>query len=86
MPASDSDMDNIVKAPTPPEVSQSPLSNYINCYERISPYNPTVYKCTGYSNEPWEWFDGAPGSDSRFTIDLENGSTDKYFNSLRDCA
>jgi len=43
-----------------------------------SPFNPKIYKCTGYSNEPWEWFDGTPGRDSRFTIDIENGSTDEF--------
>jgi hypothetical protein len=43
----------------------------------MSPYNPNVYKCKGYGEEEYEYFDGVPGGDARFTIDLEGGSTDQ---------
>jgi hypothetical protein len=47
-------------------------------YQDISPFNPATYKCTGYrEDEPYEYFDGEPGKDFRFTIDLEGGSTDQ---------
>lgn len=46
-------------------------------YQDSSPYNPEVYNSTGYGDEPYVYFDGAPGKDDRFTIDLEGGSTDQ---------
>lgn len=48
-----------------------------DCYQDTSPYNPEVYKCVGYEDELYEYFDGRPGKDGRFTIDLEEGSTDR---------
>ena len=44
---------------------------------RARPYNPDRYKCTGYGDDEWEYFDGQ-GQDMRFTIDLEGGTTDRY--------
>jgi hypothetical protein len=53
-----------------------------NVYQYRSPYNPKLYKCTGYGEEEYEYFDGSPGwpgqKDERFTIDLEGGSMDRY--------
>jgi len=46
-------------------------------YRARSPYNPDRYKCTGYGDDEWEYFDGK-GQDMRFTIDLEGGTTDRY--------
>lgn len=48
-----------------------------DCYQDTSPYNPKVYKCVGYGGELYEYFDRRPGKDGRFTIDLEEGSTDR---------
>jgi hypothetical protein len=78
MPASDSDTTEPSNAPTSPKVSQSPPPDDTTCYQDISPYNPKVYKCTGYSDDVYEYFDGAPGpdKDQRFTIDIEHGTTD----------
>ena len=65
-----------VPAPTkwiPPKIT------YEISYQRISPYNPEVYKCTGYRDEVYEYFDGSydPGCDQRFSIDIDDGSMDR---------
>lgn len=62
-----------------PPADKPPAPDYQSSYDRISPYNPASYVCTGYGNEPYEYFDGTPGTDRdhRFTIDLEEGSMDQ---------
>jgi hypothetical protein len=43
-------------------------------------YNPKVYTCYCYDYGPEQYFDGkaGPRSNSRFTIDLEGGTMDRY--------
>ena len=52
-------------------------------YPARSPYNPERYRCSGYDDSDWVFFDGSPekGKDQRFTIDLEGGSMDRYVTS-----
>lgn len=45
-------------------------------YER---YNPERYRCTGYEIKDYKWLDGVgKAEDQRFSIDLEDGSMDRY--------
>ena len=59
--------------------SSSAVTDEQPSYQMTSPYNPDVYKCTGYRGEPYEYFDGTPGEgkDQRFTIDIEHGTMDR---------
>lgn len=44
----------------------------------IDPYDPSMYRCTGYETKGYVWFDGGSDAvDSRFIIDLENGTMDR---------
>lgn len=58
--------------------SSSVLSDDTEDSSLSSRFNPEVYTCSGYKDEVWEFFDGSPGQDARFTIDLEGGSMDRY--------
>jgi len=59
--------------------SSAAVSDEQPSHQMTSPYNPNVYKCTGYRGEPLEYFDGTPGegNEQRFTIDLEHGTMDR---------
>jgi hypothetical protein len=44
----------------------------------VTRYEPSIYRCTGYDVELYEWFSGlANGKDQRFLIDLERGTMDR---------
>jgi hypothetical protein len=63
-------------SPTPPAAATEEGYDHI----AQSWYNPEVYQCYRYDEGPGQFFDGEPGlgSDSRFTIDLEGGTMDRY--------
>lgn len=60
-------------------VQPLPTTDHSDWYQIISPYNPKIYKCTGYRDEVYQYFDGSAGldKDQRFTIDIEYGSMDR---------
>jgi hypothetical protein len=67
--------------------STQPTAPAVEAYDHVAQswYNPEVYKCVCYDDGPGQYFDGQPGLglDSRFTIDLEGGTMDRYdFNHL----
>ena len=44
----------------------------------IEKYDPSIYRCTGYDVEGYVWFDGdSRAEDTRFVIDLRDGTMDK---------
>jgi hypothetical protein len=59
-----------------------PTAAAVEEYDHIAQswYNPEVYQCYCYDECPAQFFDGEPGlgPDSRFTIDLEGGTMDRY--------
>jgi hypothetical protein len=62
--------------------STQPTTPAVEEYDHVAQswYNPEVYKCVCYDDGPGQFFDGQPGLglDSRFTIDLEGGTMDRY--------
>jgi len=62
--------------------STLPTAPAVEEYDHVAQswYNPEVYKCVCYDDGPGQYFDGQPGLglDSRFIIDLEGGTMDRY--------
>jgi hypothetical protein len=63
-------LQNIQETNIPEERVQqtADLSSVHDCYQDTSPAE--VCKCVGYGDEPYEYFDGHPGKDGRFTLIL----------------
>jgi len=67
---------------TPATKSQSQRSSTPTSEEElpspIDKYDPSIYRCTGHDVEGYVWFDGeSRAEDTRFVIDLRDGTMDK---------
>jgi hypothetical protein len=57
---------------------EQPCGDLSSLVEETDPYDPFIYRCSGYDTETYEWFEGkSSAKDRRFSIDLENGSMDR---------